>query len=188
MVEDEDSAFALLLETTFLEDDDLLSLDPFDSTDVALWVTLLLLWMSFLEEEDVVFTVDEDTTFALLLGTTFLEDDDLLSFWRLEEPIESTRLLDDVFELVLDPTVPLETGVTEDEDAFWLSLDPFDATDVALLGTLLLLRTTFLEDDDVFFAVEEEEALMEDDEVVFFEDEETILLLEDSSSGSVGSM
>lgn len=154
-------------------------------------VTLELLLDStsiWAEDDEGTMVEDEDSAFALLLGTTFLEDDDLLSFWRLEEPIESTRLLDDVFELVLDPTVPLEAGVTEDEDAFWLSLDPFDATDVALLGTLLLLRTTFLEDDDVFFAVEEEEALMEDDEVVFFEDEETILLLEDSSSGSVGSI
>jgi hypothetical protein len=49
---------------------------------------------------------------------TVLEDEDLLSFWRLEEPIESMRLLEDFLVLLLDP---------------------FDFADAPLRVTLLLL-------------------------------------------------
>ena len=68
----------------------------------------------------------EEVVFAeLLLRMTVLEDEDLLSFWRLEEPIESMRLLEDFFVLLLDP---------------------FDFADVPLRVTLLLLWMA--EDDD----------------------------------------
>ena len=78
---------------------------------------LLLDPIAPLQDDEGVFVEDEDLT--------ILEDDDLLSFWRLEEPTESMRLLEDFFVLLLDP---------------------FDFADVPLRVTLLLLWMA--EDDD----------------------------------------
>ena len=59
----------------------------------------------------------------------FVEDEDFLSFWRLEEPTESMRLLEDFFVLLLDP---------------------FDFADVPLRVTLLLLWMAEDEDSSSF--------------------------------------
>ena len=59
----------------------------------------------------------------------FVEDEDFLSFWRLEEPTESMRLLEDFLVLLLDP---------------------FDFADVPLRVTLLLLWMAEDEDSSSF--------------------------------------
>ena len=59
----------------------------------------------------------------------FIEDEDFLSFWRLEEPTESMRLLEDFLVLLLDP---------------------FDFADVPLRVTLLLLWMAEDEDSSSF--------------------------------------
>ena len=59
----------------------------------------------------------------------FIEDEDFLSFWRLEEPIESMRLLEDFLVLLLDPF-----DFADDE----LLLDP----------SLELRMTVLVEEDD----------------------------------------
>ncbi len=79
------------------------------------------------EDDKATFLLEEDG--ILLLDTIppsgvqdddglFIEDEDFLSFWRLEEPIESMRLLEDFLVLLLDP---------------------FDFADAPLRVTLLLL-------------------------------------------------
>ena len=80
----------------------------------------LLLWMTVLDELD--------GRFPLEAGMTE-EEDDFLSFWRLEEPTESMRLLEDFFVLLLDP---------------------FDFADVPLRVTLLLLWMAEDEDSSSF--------------------------------------
>ena len=89
--------------------------------------------MTVLEEEDfgvllldpIAPLQDDEGPFAEDEDLTILEDDDLLSFWRLEEVLESSddriesmRLLDDFLVLLLDP---------------------FDFADAPLRVTLLLL-------------------------------------------------
>ena len=75
----------------------------------------------------------------------FVEDEDFLSFWRLEEPTESMRLLEDFFVLLLDP---------------------FDFAD----EEPLLDPIAPLQDDEGLFVEDDETVLTEDDDSSSFAD------------------
>ena len=76
-LQDDDGVFVEDEDLTILEEDDEIffpSLDPFDSTDVALRVTLLLLWMTVLEEEEGLLLLDPIAS---------LQDDEAVFFLEL---------------------------------------------------------------------------------------------------------